>query len=85
MTAGSKRVVHDLLEVLLVLLRTNEAGLELDQATPETTERRFRAPDRIPGGEELTLQVGVALLGRTDELTEPVDLGPQRGRVLVVR
>jgi len=69
-----QRVVHDLLEVFLVLLCTNQRDLEFGDLSTETAERRFGASDGVTGSEEFVPEVDIALLGRSHELPQPVDL-----------
>jgi hypothetical protein len=76
-------VVHDLLEVLLILLGADETCFQFDDLPAEAPERRLGAAYGIACGEQLMAQVGVALFGRPDEVAQTIDLVAQCGRVVV--
>lgn len=65
--------------MLLVLLGANERDVQLGDLPTEVAELGFRTAHRIARGEQLVAEIDVALLARTDELSEAIDLG---GRVV---
>lgn len=83
MPTGSQRVEHDPLEVVLVLASPVERRLELGDAPSVDTLGCLGALGGIARRQEVLAKVGVGLLGRTDQLTESFDLGPECGRILV--
>lgn len=79
---GPQRVVHDLLKVLLVLLGPGKPDMELGDLAAQAAQLGFGTACGVAGRQQLATQIDVSLLGWTDQVTQTVDLGAERGGVI---
>lgn len=83
MPTVSQCVEHDPLEVVLILTRSGECGLELVHATAVHAFGGLGTLGGIAGRQEVLTKVCVRLFGWTDELPKSFDFSPERGHVVV--
>src|SRR5262245_56734933 len=77
--------VEQLVEVPLVLRRTDELGLQRPHPAAQLACLGLASLGQVACGPQVEAELVVRLLARTDEGPQPLDLGPQRGHLVVGR